>query len=89
MGTRDVPVALSATFLLDLVWISVDMAGLGKVTGEVFLSRGGPIGQGDVVTVVEFMGTSHWLNRCQLREYSLIIAHTRIEAYHVNVIIRV
>lgn len=59
LAKEDVPVPLPATFLLDLLRVSINMAGLGKVTGKVFLGGGGPVGQGNVVTIVEFMGTSH------------------------------
>ena len=63
MGVKSVPVALPATLLLDLLRVGVDVTGLGKVTGKVFLGGSGPIGQGDVITIVEFMGTSHCQNK--------------------------
>ena len=37
------------------------MAGLGEVAGEVFLGSSSTIGKAGVVTVVELVGTGHWI----------------------------
>ena len=49
---QNLPVALASSFLLDLLRVSVDVAGLGKVAGKVVLGDSSTVGKGDMVTVI-------------------------------------
>ena len=53
------PVAFTATFLLDFLWIVANMARFGKVAWEVVFRRGSTISEPAVVTIVVFLGASH------------------------------
>ena len=53
------PVALSTTFLLHLLGISIDVARLGKVARKVFLIRGSASSNAGMVTVVLLNSASH------------------------------
>lgn len=55
-----IPVAFTATFLLHLLRISIDVTRLGKVAREMFFGGCSAVSERDVVTVVGFMGTGHY-----------------------------
>lgn len=38
------------------------MARLGEVAREMFLGRSTTVGESDMITVVELVGASHWVN---------------------------
>ena len=61
MGKRaqDLPIALAAAALLRLGWVSVGMAGFGKVLGKTCFTLGSAIGNAGVVTVSVLVGASH------------------------------
>lgn len=53
------PVTLPATILLGLLGVSIDMASLGEVTGEMLFRLSGTVGEADVVTVIQLVGSGH------------------------------
>lgn len=53
------PVALAATMLLDTLGVSVDIARLGEVARETFLSSGSTISDSTVVAIVGLVAASH------------------------------
>lgn len=55
-----IPVTLTAALLLHGLGISIGVAVFGEVARETFFREGGTIGDGTVVAVVSFVGTSHW-----------------------------
>jgi hypothetical protein len=57
----DSPVAFTTALFLHFLRVSVDMARFGEVAREMLFRSGGPIGKASVVTVVELVGASHWM----------------------------
>lgn len=55
------PVALSSSVLLGLVWISIDWAGLGEELGDQALLLAIVVAR--VVTVAKFVGSGHYRRR--------------------------
>lgn len=55
-----IPVAFTTALLLHLLRISIDVTRLGKVAREMFFGWSSAVGECNVVTVVGFMGTSHY-----------------------------
>ena len=55
----DVPVSSTATVLLGLLRVGVDVALLGEVAGEMLFGARGAVGEAGVVAVVELVGSSH------------------------------
>lgn len=53
------PVTLASAFLLHFLGVSVDVTRFGKVARKVVLGNGGSVGEGDMVTIVLFVGPSH------------------------------
>ena len=62
------PIAFSSTLLLGLLWISSNVAGFGEVAGKVSFWLRGTVSKADVVTVIEFVGTSHCSNMLAKRQ---------------------
>lgn len=61
MCSGQIPVAFAIAGLLDPVGIIVGIeAGFGEVARKVLLRESSAIGETNVVTVIEFVGTSHW-----------------------------
>ena len=56
---ESLPIGLATTFLLHLLRVNTLMAGLAEVAGLMFLGRSGAVGKSGVITIVEFVGTSH------------------------------
>jgi hypothetical protein len=54
-----IPVSLSTTILLGLLWISIDETILGKVTRQMLFWSGSTVSKAGVVTIVLLMGASH------------------------------
>ena len=64
-----IPVAFTVAGLLDPVGIIVGIeAGFGEVARKVLLRESSAIGETNVVTVVEFVGTSHCKKRLSVFE---------------------
>ena len=59
MSEAILPVAFATAFLLDLLWICVNVTGLGEVAGEVVLGSGSAVSKTAVVTIVVFFGAGH------------------------------
>ena len=60
-GPDCLPVAFAIAGLLDSVGIVVGIeASLGKVTRKVLFRKSGTIGEANVVTVIQFVRTSHY-----------------------------
>lgn len=55
-----IPVALTSTLLLHALGVSINVAMFGEVTRETILRDGRTISESTVVTIVAFVGTSHW-----------------------------
>lgn len=55
----NIPVSSTATVLLGLLRVSVDVARFGKVAGEMLLSARSAVGEAGVVAVVELVRSSH------------------------------
>jgi len=53
------PITLSSTFLLHLLRVHIDMAGLCKIARKMFLGCCSAIGKSDVIAIVLLMGTCH------------------------------
>jgi len=53
------PIALSTAILLGLAWVFSGVARLGEVARKMLLSLGGAVSQAGMVTVSEFVGSSH------------------------------
>ena len=56
---RNIPIALAAAILLDLLGVDIEMTRLGKEAGQMFSGTGGAGGEALVVTVVCLVGASH------------------------------
>jgi hypothetical protein len=60
---RDLPITLAAAALLRLGWVSVGMAGFGKVLGKTSFTLSSAIGNAGVVAVSVLVGASHWIRQ--------------------------
>ena len=63
MGMRtevNLPIALSASVLLDLSWICVRVSVFGEVAGEMLVLVSRAVGETSMVTVRELVGASHY-----------------------------
>ena len=56
----DLPIAFASTFFLHLLGVGINMAILGKVTGEMLVFVGCTIGKGGMLTVVLLVRAGHY-----------------------------
>ena len=53
------PIALAAAFLLHLLRVRVNVAGLGEIAREMLFGSSSAVSESDVITVVELVGAGH------------------------------
>jgi hypothetical protein len=59
MDIVDLPIAFATTFLLDLLWIHVNVTRFGKVAWEVVFRGCSAISEAAVVAIIVLLSTSH------------------------------
>lgn len=70
---RDLPVAITTAFLLDLLRILVDMTRLGEVARQMIFWPSCAISEAGMVAVIAFVGASHYDGRVSVSSSSSIV----------------